>query len=144
MKRFNALPLIAGAFALSIGGVIGASAQQPSTETPAPAATPMSAAPAPAPPPAPAAAPSTATVVQTPAPAAAVTQAMLNSAATDRRNFLATNGDYKQQRFFPNNDINRSNIKRLHVAWIFQTDIQEFDGDFADRRQRRDVCHDVV
>ncbi len=125
MKRFNALSLIAGAFALSIGGVIGASAQQPSTETPAPAATPMPAAPAPAPSPAPAAAPSTATVVQTPALAAAVTQAMLNSAATDRRNFLATNGDYKQQRFFPNSDINRSNIKRLHVAWIFQTDIQE-------------------
>jgi alcohol dehydrogenase (cytochrome c) len=110
MKRFNTSSLIAGAIALSIGGFTSASAQQPTKETPAP--------------PAPAAAPP-ATVVQTPAPPSAVTQAMLNSAASDGKNFLATNGDYKQQRFYPNNDIKRSNINRLHVAWIFQTDIRE-------------------
>jgi alcohol dehydrogenase (cytochrome c) len=112
MKRFNTSSLIAGAIALSIGGFASASAQQPTKETPAPAA------PAPAAPPA-------ATVMQAPAPAAAVTQAMLNGAANDGRNFLATNGDYKQQRFYPNNDIKRGNVNRLHVAWIFQTDIRE-------------------
>lgn len=114
MKRFNTSSLIAGAIALSIGGFASASAQQPLTETPAP----------PAPAPAPAARPA-ATVVQAPALATAVTQAMLNGAATDRRNFLTTNDDYKQQRFYPNSDIKRSNVKRLRVAWIFQTDVRE-------------------
>jgi alcohol dehydrogenase (cytochrome c) len=63
--------------------------------------------------------------MQAPAPATAVTQAMLNGAASDGRNFLATNGDLKQQRFYPNGDINRGNVKGLHVAWIFQTDVRE-------------------
>ena len=124
MKRLNLPSLVAGAFALAIGGFVSAHAQQPATttETPAPAA--PAAAPAPAAP-APAAPPPPATVMQSPAPAAAVTQAMLDGAANDGRNFLATNGDLKQQRFYPNNDINRSNVKGLHVAWIFQTDIRE-------------------
>jgi alcohol dehydrogenase (cytochrome c) len=63
--------------------------------------------------------------MQSPAPAAPVTQAMLNGAANDSRNFLATNGDYKQQRFYPAKEINRSNVKGLHVSWIFQTDVRE-------------------
>src|SRR5580693_7274012 len=130
MKRMNMSSLFAGAFALSISGIVCANAQQPNpattTETPAPAA-PASPAPA-APAPAPAAAPTPpppATVMQSPAPAATVTQAMLNGAANDSRNFLATNGDYKQQRFYPAKEINRSNVKGLHVAWIFQTDVRE-------------------
>src|SRR6202050_4617746 len=128
MKRMNTSSLFAGAFALSISGIVCANAQQPTqpqtTETPPPAATPS----APAPAPAPAAAPTPpppATVMQAPAPAAAVTPAMLNGAANDSRNFLATNGDLKQQRFYPAKEINRSNVKGLHVAWIFQTDIRE-------------------
>src|SRR6202035_5298421 len=130
MKRMKMSSLFAGAFALSISGIVCANAQQPNpattTETPAPAA-PASPAPA-APAPAPAAAPTPpppATVMQSPAPAASVTQAMLNGAANDSRNFLATNGDLKQQRFYPAKEINRSNVKGLHVAWIFQTDIRE-------------------
>ena len=59
------------------------------------------------------------------APEANVTQTMLDRATSDNKNFLQTNGDYNQQRFYPANDINRSNVKRLHVAWIFQTDVRE-------------------
>src|SRR5258706_4333824 len=54
-----------------------------------------------------------------------VTQAMLDGAATDRNNFLHTNGDYTQKRFHPANQINASNARRLRPAWIFQTDVRE-------------------
>src|ERR1700729_2417659 len=89
MKRMNTSSLFAGAFALSISGIVCANAQQPNpattTETPAPAApaatpsAPASAAPAPAPAavPTPPPPPPPATVTQAPAPAAIVTQAML-------------------------------------------------------------------
>src|SRR5277367_2730003 len=59
------------------------------------------------------------------APATTVTQAMLNDAAKDAKNFLHTNGDYTQRRFYPADEINRANVKNLHVAWIFQTDVRE-------------------
>ncbi len=60
------------------------------------------------------------------APAAPnVTQAMLSNAAKDSKNFLATNGNYDQTRFHPAGEINTKNVKGLHVAWIFQTDIRE-------------------
>ena len=54
-----------------------------------------------------------------------VTQVMLDRAAGDARNFLHTNGDYGQQRFYPNKQINTGNVKRLHPAWIFQTEVKE-------------------
>jgi alcohol dehydrogenase (cytochrome c) len=54
-----------------------------------------------------------------------VTQSILDRAAGDARNFLHTNGDYGQQRFYPNKQINTSNVKRLHPAWIFQTEVKE-------------------
>jgi alcohol dehydrogenase (cytochrome c) len=59
------------------------------------------------------------------APAANVTQEMLNGAGGDSKNFLATNGDYNQRRFYPGKQINTKNVKDLRVAWIFQTDIRE-------------------
>ncbi len=60
------------------------------------------------------------------APAATnVTQSMLNNAAKDSKNFLATNGNYDQTRFHPADQITPKNVKRLHVAWIFQTDVRE-------------------
>ena len=59
------------------------------------------------------------------APAANVTQEMLNGAGGDSKNFLATNGDYNQRRFYPGKQINTRNVKDLRVAWIFQTDIRE-------------------
>src|SRR5258708_35506225 len=54
-----------------------------------------------------------------------VTQRMLDRADRDTRNFLHTNGDYRQQRFYPNTQINTGNVKRLHPAWIFQTEVKE-------------------
>jgi PQQ-dependent dehydrogenase (methanol/ethanol family) len=54
-----------------------------------------------------------------------VTQGMLDGAAADGKNFLLTNGDYTQKRFYPNGQINTGNVKRLHAAWIFQTEVKE-------------------
>jgi alcohol dehydrogenase (cytochrome c) len=54
-----------------------------------------------------------------------VTQDLLNRADGDGNNFLHTNGDYKQLRFYPNRQINVSNVARLRPAWIFQTDVRE-------------------
>jgi alcohol dehydrogenase (cytochrome c) len=59
------------------------------------------------------------------APAPNVSQAMLNNAAKDSNNFLHTNGNYEQTRFHPADQINAKNVKGLHVAWIFQTDVRE-------------------
>jgi alcohol dehydrogenase (cytochrome c) len=59
------------------------------------------------------------------APAPTVSAAMLEKAATDGNNFLHTNGDYTQKRFYPNGQISVSNVKRLHAAWIFQTEVKE-------------------
>jgi alcohol dehydrogenase (cytochrome c) len=54
-----------------------------------------------------------------------VSQSMLDSAASDSENFLATNANYNQTRFHPANQISTRNVKDLHVAWIFQTDVRE-------------------
>ncbi len=54
-----------------------------------------------------------------------VTQDDLNGAASDSSNFLHTNGDYHQQRYYPNAQINKSNVSKLHPAWIFQTEVKE-------------------
>jgi PQQ-dependent dehydrogenase (methanol/ethanol family) len=101
------LALALGACALALS----ASAQQP-----APAAAP-----------APTAAPA-AEVVKPPAKygdMTTVTQDLLNRAGDDGNNFLHTNGDYRQQRFYPNRQINRSNVGHLRPAWIFQTEVRE-------------------
>src|SRR5271154_526989 len=54
-----------------------------------------------------------------------VTQQQLNSADKNSKNFLLTNGNYAQTRFYPAKQIGRDNVKNLHVAWIFQTDVKE-------------------
>ena len=54
-----------------------------------------------------------------------VTQDMLNRAASDGNNFLHTNGNYHQTRFYPDRQINRMNVSHLRPAWIFQTDVME-------------------
>jgi alcohol dehydrogenase (cytochrome c) len=56
---------------------------------------------------------------------APVTQRMLDRADRDTRNFLHTNGDYQQHRYYPNDEINTRNVTRLHPAWIFQTEVKE-------------------
>jgi PQQ-dependent dehydrogenase (methanol/ethanol family) len=52
-----------------------------------------------------------------------VTQDMLSRADTDGNNFLHTNGNYEQTRYYPNKQINTSNVSSLAPAWIFQTEI---------------------
>lgn len=52
-----------------------------------------------------------------------VTQDMLNRAANDGNNFLHTNGNYEQTRYYPSRQINTGNVKKLRPAWIFQTEI---------------------
>ena len=59
------------------------------------------------------------------APAAAVTQEQLSAAASDAKNFLHTNGNYDQTRYYPGKEINTSNVGKLHPAWIFQTEVKE-------------------
>jgi alcohol dehydrogenase (cytochrome c) len=54
-----------------------------------------------------------------------VSQAQLDNAAHDGSNFLQTNGNYEQTRFYPNGQINRGNVGRMHPAWIFQTEVKE-------------------
>src|SRR3954447_12839829 len=53
------------------------------------------------------------------------TQDLLNRAASDGNNFLHTNGNYEQTRFYPNRQINRDNVGKLRPAWIFQTDVRD-------------------
>jgi len=54
-----------------------------------------------------------------------VTQDMMNRASGDGNNFLHTNGNYHQTRFYPARQINVDNVKNLRPAWIFQTEIVE-------------------
>ncbi len=54
-----------------------------------------------------------------------VTQDLLTRAETDGNNFLMTNGNYAQTRFYPNRQIDVSNVSHLRPAWIFQTDVKE-------------------
>jgi len=54
-----------------------------------------------------------------------VSQQQLDNAAKDSSNFLATNDNYAQSRFYPNDQINRNNVAHLHPAWIFTTEVKE-------------------
>jgi len=54
-----------------------------------------------------------------------VTQSMLDRAGSDGNNFLHTNGNYSQTRYYPARQINVDNVNKLRPAWIFQTDMVE-------------------
>ena len=54
-----------------------------------------------------------------------VTQDMLDRADGDANNFLHTNGNYAQTRYYPASQINKDNVKKLRPAWIFQTEVVE-------------------
>jgi alcohol dehydrogenase (cytochrome c) len=56
---------------------------------------------------------------------APVTQDLLDRAAGDSKNFLHTNGDYRQLRYHPAKNINKANVSKLRPAWIFQTEVKE-------------------
>ena len=59
------------------------------------------------------------------APVPSVSQDQLSAAANDGKNFLHTNGNYDQTRFYPEKQINKSNVGKLRPAWIFQTEVKE-------------------
>ena len=59
------------------------------------------------------------------APTPSVTQEQLSGAAGDESNFLHTNGNYDQTRYYPGKQINASNVGKLRPAWIFQTEVKE-------------------
>jgi len=54
-----------------------------------------------------------------------VSQDMLSRAAGDGNNFLHTNGNYDQTRYYPARQINSGNVQKLKPAWIFQTEVVE-------------------
>jgi alcohol dehydrogenase (cytochrome c) len=54
-----------------------------------------------------------------------VSQAQLNDAGKQAANWLHTNGDYAQTRFFPGTQINAGNVKKLQPAFTFQTEVRE-------------------
>ena len=59
------------------------------------------------------------------APVSSVSQDQLSAAASDEKNFLHTNGNYDQTRYWPGKQINKSNVGKLRPAWIFQTEVKE-------------------
>ncbi|MBS0253290.1 MAG: PQQ-dependent dehydrogenase, methanol/ethanol family [Proteobacteria bacterium] len=59
------------------------------------------------------------------APAPSVTQEELSKAGKDTKQFLHTNGNYDQTRYFPGKQINTGNVAKLRPAWIFQLDVKE-------------------
>jgi len=54
-----------------------------------------------------------------------VTQQRLNGAATDKKNWLHSNGDYMQTRYYPGTQINSGNVSKLRPAFMFQTAVTE-------------------
>jgi PQQ-dependent dehydrogenase (methanol/ethanol family) len=59
------------------------------------------------------------------APARSVSQEELSVAASNSTNFLHTNGNYDQTRYYTADQINKTNVGKLHPAWIFQTEVKE-------------------
>ncbi len=57
--------------------------------------------------------------------AVSVPQAMLNKADGDSKNFLHSNMNYAQTRFYPADQINTSNVAKLRPAFSFQTEVLE-------------------
>ena len=57
--------------------------------------------------------------------AIAVSQALLDAAGRDGKNFLHSNMDYAQTRYYPASQINSGNVARLRPAFTFQTEVLE-------------------
>jgi PQQ-dependent dehydrogenase (methanol/ethanol family) len=54
-----------------------------------------------------------------------VSQQMLDGASKDSKNWLISNGDYAQTRYYPSQQINAKNVAKLKPAFVFQTAIVE-------------------
>jgi PQQ-dependent dehydrogenase (methanol/ethanol family) len=59
------------------------------------------------------------------APALSVSQQELTNAAQDTKQFLHTNGNYEQTRYYQGKQVDTSNVAKLRPAWIFQMDVKE-------------------
>jgi PQQ-dependent dehydrogenase (methanol/ethanol family) len=54
-----------------------------------------------------------------------ITQAMLDGAASDPKNWIHSNGSYAQTRYYPGTQINAGNVGKLKPAFVFQTAVLE-------------------
>src|ERR1700674_4213601 len=54
-----------------------------------------------------------------------VTQAMLDGAGSDSKNWLHSNGSYEQTRYYAGKQINAGNVGKLKPAFVFQTAVLE-------------------
>jgi len=54
-----------------------------------------------------------------------VAQDALNKAGGQGANWLHTNGNYEQTRYYPGSQINAGNVKNLKPAFVFQTEVIE-------------------
>ncbi len=57
--------------------------------------------------------------------AVSVSQAQLSEAGKQGNNWLHTQGNYDQTRFYPGNQINTKTVKSLRPAFVFQTEVIE-------------------
>ena len=58
-------------------------------------------------------------------PPAAITQAMLDAAGSDAKNWIHSNGSYEQTRYYPGAQITSANVGKLKPAFVFQTAVLE-------------------
>ncbi|MDQ3426661.1 MAG: quinonprotein alcohol dehydrogenase, partial [Gemmatimonadota bacterium] len=54
-----------------------------------------------------------------------VSQSMLSGAGGQNQNWLHTNGNYDQSRYYPGKQINTGNVKKLRPAFVVQTEVIE-------------------
>ena len=54
-----------------------------------------------------------------------ITQAMLDGAAAETKNWIHSNGSYEQTRFYKGDQINAGNVAKLKPAFVFQTAVLE-------------------
>ncbi len=54
-----------------------------------------------------------------------VSQAMLDAAGSDAKNWIHPNGSYDQARYYPGAQINAGNVAKLKPAFVFQTAVLE-------------------
>ena len=73
-----------------------------------------------------------------------VTQAALDGAASDRKNWIHPNGDYTNSRYYPGTAIKTRRRLRARARVRLPDRGARVDGDRADRRRRRHVPDDVV
>jgi len=55
----------------------------------------------------------------------AISQAMLDNAASDPKNWIHPNGSYAQTRYYPGSQINAGNVGKMKPAFVFQTAVLE-------------------